>query len=151
MTSSISYLGQHKAQTQRLLDLRAQLADLQRQLTTQKKTDTMSGHGADATRIQRLRAETSQAQSFIQNIDILKTRATLMSDAMEQAADLARRFGDALPSATLPRRKTGRVAPYRSVNRSPRSVRTIMGAPLSRSSRARPPIESKIDWTKFSR
>lgn len=99
-TSSISFLARHNAQTQRLQDMRAQLADLQRQIATQKKTDTLSGHGSDATRVQRLRAERSQATSFIQNIDVVNTRATLMSDAMTQAAEIARQVLDGIALQT---------------------------------------------------
>jgi flagellar hook-associated protein 3 FlgL len=88
--SGISFLGQTTTQIDRLNDLRTTLSDLQRQVTTQKKYETMAALGSASLNVQRLRGDTNQIKGYIDNIDAVSTRMDVMTSSMAQAADLGR-------------------------------------------------------------
>lgn len=91
MTSStVSFSAQTKQQSTQLLDLRNTLNELQRQVTTQKKHENLSGFGTDAQRIQRLRTDNAQSNAYIDTVDRVTLRTTQMSDAMLEISRVAR-------------------------------------------------------------
>jgi flagellin-like hook-associated protein FlgL len=69
-TPGISFLGQSTTQIARLKQLNTTLVDLQRQLTTQKKFDNISGFGAQAYSVQKLRTDKAQLDSFLTNVSV---------------------------------------------------------------------------------
>lgn len=81
-------MGQNIAQSGRLAELNTLLNDLQRQVTTQKKSETLSGLGIDASPVQRMRADISITQTYMDNIDVGTTRIKNMTDAMQQVINL---------------------------------------------------------------
>ena len=87
-TNNVSFLGQNTLQSARLGELNSLLSDLQRQVTTQKKTDTMSGLGIDATPVQRLRANIGVTETYMNNIDVGTIRVKSMTDSMQQIINL---------------------------------------------------------------
>lgn len=87
-TNNISFLGQNLAQGSRLAELNALLGDLQRQVTTQKKSETLAGLGIDATPVQRLRANIGITSTYINNIDVGTIRIKNMTDAMQEVIKL---------------------------------------------------------------
>lgn len=89
-TSGISSLGQTIAQQNRLRNLQLQMADLQRQIATQKKEETYSGFGFDSLTLQRYRMDKGRTESYLSNITTVTTRINLMSDAMERASTIGR-------------------------------------------------------------
>lgn len=56
-TSGLSFLSQSQTQIARLKQLNTTLVDLQRQLTTQKKHENLSGFGVAAQSVQQLRTD----------------------------------------------------------------------------------------------
>ncbi len=96
----ISFVGQTKAQSSRLLDLRNTLADLQRQMATQKRADTFSGLGSDAGTVQRLRTDTNTIEKYMKNIDRVSIRTKMMSDAMTEATRIGREVANSLRMQT---------------------------------------------------
>ncbi len=86
----ISFAGQSKAQSTRLLDLRSSLLDLQRQMATQKRSDDFSGLGVDTGTVQRLRTEGNETSAYMKTIDRISIRTRIMSEAMTEAVDVAR-------------------------------------------------------------
>ena len=84
-TSNVSFLGHNITQSARLAELNALMNDLQRQVTTQKRTETMSGLGSDVTPVQRLRADVSATQTYMDNIDMGTIRIKNMTEAMQEA------------------------------------------------------------------
>jgi len=88
--SNVSLLGQNISQNNNLKDLRYQIIDLQRQISSQKKSENYSGLGTEANSIQRMRAETSQLEGFMKNIDNISTRTEIMSISMSQVTDISR-------------------------------------------------------------
>lgn len=95
-TPGISFLGTTNTQISRLKQLNTTLIDLQRQLTTQKKFDNISGFGAQAYSIQKLRTDNTQISAFLNNIAEVTTRIELMSSAMQQSSDAGRMVADAV-------------------------------------------------------
>lgn len=87
-TNNISFLGQNLAQGGRLAELNALLGDLQRQVTTQKRSETLAGLGIDATPVQRLRANIGITSTYINNIDVGTIRIKNMTDAMQEVIKL---------------------------------------------------------------
>lgn len=94
--NSVSFLGQSQAQIARLKNINAQMADLQRQITTQKKTDTFAGLGSKASTVQLLRADTVRAERYLDNIDVLTTRMDVMSDVMSRVTEMGRQLVDSI-------------------------------------------------------
>ncbi len=89
-TSGISFLGQSNTQISRLKQLNTTLSDLQRQLTTQKKYDNISGFGAQSYSVQKMRTDRSQLNTFMSNATTLSTRMQMMSTTLQQASDSGR-------------------------------------------------------------
>jgi flagellar hook-associated protein 3 FlgL len=90
--SSISFLSQSNSQIIRLKEMNFNLQDLQRQLATQKKSESYSGLGFDALNVQRYRMDKSRMDSYLGNIDLVTTRINVMSDSLSRASELAREF-----------------------------------------------------------
>ncbi len=91
MTISLTSLqGRSSAQVSNLRDMNIQLNELQRQIGTQKKTDTYSGLGTDTTRVQRLRADVNSAEIYMKNITFTETKMKIMSNTMLSITDQAR-------------------------------------------------------------
>lgn len=88
MTNGISLLGQNQANANRLLTLGKTMNDLQRQATTQKKYETLSGFGNDSQRILRYRMDVDSLNTYSNNIDIAASRMDLMSNALTQGRGL---------------------------------------------------------------
>lgn len=95
-TPGISFLGQSTTQVSRLKQLNTSLYDLQRQLTTQKKFDNISGFGAQAYSVQKLRADKTQLDSFLTNISTVTTRIQVMSSSLQQSSNAGRLMVDAV-------------------------------------------------------
>lgn len=88
--TSVSFLGSSTAQIGRLKDLSATLDDLERQISTSKKTDTLAGLGTDALSVQRLRMSKSTLDTYSANIDTATSRINLMSSTMTTISSQAR-------------------------------------------------------------
>lgn len=84
--SPVSFLGQSQAQAGRLKNINAMMADLQRQLTTQKKTDTYSGLGASSLSVQKYRMDMGMMKTYSSNVDTAITRIDLMTKGIERAS-----------------------------------------------------------------
>lgn len=95
-TPGISFLGTTNTQISRLKQLNTTLTDLQRQLTTQKKYDNVSGFGAQAYSVQKLRTDKAQLDTFLTNISTVETRLQVMSSSLQQASDAGRMMTDAV-------------------------------------------------------
>ncbi len=95
-TPGISFLGSTNTQISRLKTLNTTLNDLQRQLTTQKKYDNISGFGAQSYSVQKLRTDKTQINAFLNNIADVTTRLELMSSSMQQASTAGRTVTDAV-------------------------------------------------------
>ncbi len=89
-TNGVSFLGQSSAQQTRLRSMQLSLAELQRQLTTQKKHETYSGVGFDSLTLQKYRMEKGRVESYLGNITDVTTRINLMSNSMTRASDVGR-------------------------------------------------------------
>ena len=88
--SNVSLMGQSTSQINLLKDLNGKMADLQRQIATQRKADTFSGLEGDSLRIQRMRAESNKSDIFMRNIDTTNIKIELMTQSMTKSMDLAR-------------------------------------------------------------
>ncbi len=84
-TSGISFFQQSILQSERLLRGRADLYDLQRQLTTQKRYDNLQGFGAFGHKILRLHADTSRVETYVENIKNTKVQIQISNGLMDQA------------------------------------------------------------------
>jgi len=80
--SGVSMLSQLNAQLTRFESLNAQFSDLQRALSSQKKTTTYQGLGSDAISSLRYRTSLSGSTQYVQNIDIAVTRMKTMNTSM---------------------------------------------------------------------
>lgn len=90
--NSVSFLGTSNAQIGRLKDLSATLADLERQVATTKRADTLAGLGHDALSVQRSRIDKSKLDAYAANMDSASSRITLMSSTMTTISDQARQL-----------------------------------------------------------
>lgn len=100
-TTGISFLGQSQAQSGRLRELQTLMSDLQRQATTQKKYETMSGFGFDSLRLQRYRMDANSLDTYMSNIGTATTRIDIMNNAMTKASDLGRQLISAISTDVL--------------------------------------------------
>lgn len=89
MVNSISTAGQNLTRLTQLTDLRQRLNDLERQIVSGKESDTFSGLGSDAQRIQGLRADENELNSFIEGGKRAMTRTQLMTTAMDNVDQAA--------------------------------------------------------------
>ena len=80
----VSTLGQALDQVERIKMTQVQLATLQTQLTTQKKSQTFEGLGTDVIASKRARANFTALENYNRNIDIADRRLKLMVQAMEE-------------------------------------------------------------------
>lgn len=94
MSNGVSFLGQSQTQSNRLLTLQKAITDLQRQSTTQKKYETMSGFGAASKSVMRYRTDILNLSTYTNNIDLASNRIKIMNTAM----DSARKAGEDLIS-----------------------------------------------------
>lgn len=80
--AGISLLSQLNTQLSRFETLNAQFSDLQRALSSNKKTTTYSGLGNDALSSLRYRTSLSGTTQYVNNIDISVTRMKIMNTSM---------------------------------------------------------------------
>ena len=97
--SKVSFLGSTQANIARLKDMNATLADLQRQIASTKKYDTLAGFGVDATAVQRNRTDLGRVQSYLDNISGLTSRITQMNTAMDSTRDAVTQLIDGITTA----------------------------------------------------
>ena len=97
--SKVSFLGSTQANIARLKDMNAKMTDLQRQIASTKKYDTLAGFGADATNIQRNRSDLGRVQSYLDNISGLTSRITQMNTAMDSTRDAVTQMIDGITTA----------------------------------------------------
>jgi len=90
LTPGVSFFGQTQAQTKRLGDLNNTLADLTRQMTTQKKYTTFSGFGTNSLNIQRLHMDKTLTDSYLTNLNTVSLRMNLMTDSLTRGANAGR-------------------------------------------------------------
>jgi flagellin-like hook-associated protein FlgL len=80
---SVSVIGaQSSLAVQQLVDMRARLDDLQRQLSTGQKSDTYAGIGLDRGMTVSLRAQLAGIDGFNDTINVVMTRMTLAQTAL---------------------------------------------------------------------
>lgn len=91
-TPGVSFLAQTTAQHMRLREQHFTLADLQRQVSTQKRHENFSGFGFDSLTLQKYRMDRGRTETWLGNIGKVTTRINLMSDMMERAAELGRQL-----------------------------------------------------------
>ena len=96
--NGVSSLATSNAQIGRLKDLSATLADLERQVATSKKTDTLAGLGSDASTVQNLRINKNALDTYNANIDTATNRINLMSSTMTTISDQARQLISSIQS-----------------------------------------------------
>jgi flagellar hook-associated protein 3 FlgL len=99
-TPGISFLGQSNAQQFRLRAQSQTLADLQRQVATQKKHETFSGFGFESLTLQKYRMDRSRTETWLGNIGAVTTRINLMTDMMGRASELGRQLMGSIQTAT---------------------------------------------------
>ncbi|WP_245430915.1 hypothetical protein [Rhodoplanes roseus] len=106
---TISGLGsQSKLQVERLVAMRRQLDDLQRQLGTQKRSDTYAGIGLDRGLTIALRTKLSSVAAYNGSISQLDTRLKLAQTALTDIDAAARTVKTSIPKATYVISQNGR-------------------------------------------
>ncbi len=92
ISSNVSLLAQSRAQSQRLTSLRATMDNLQRQVSSQKKYENLTGFGVKSSELQRMRSQSPILETYISNIDkassIMEQTSTIMSEISEIANNL---------------------------------------------------------------
>lgn len=88
-SNSVSFLSQSLQQSNRLIRLRTDMDDLQRQVTTQKKFENFSGFGSNAINLQRLRSTQTLTDTYLNNITTANNRMSMMNISMTKIAELA--------------------------------------------------------------
>lgn len=97
---TVSFFGQSTAQINRLKDLNTTLADLQRQITTGKKFDTLAGFGGTAAQtVQRVRMDRDRVHGYLDNIGTINTRIKEMDLAMTSVRSQAKQLIEGLATA----------------------------------------------------
>jgi flagellar hook-associated protein 3 FlgL len=94
--TGISFLGQSNAQISRLKQQNLSLADLQRQLASQKKYEDISGFGLGAGNAQRTRFDKDRLNSYLGNVTSSTNRLKLLNTTMTEASSLARKMINAI-------------------------------------------------------
>lgn len=97
--SNVSFLGSSQAQIARLKNLNATLVDLQRQIASRKKNETLAGFGLDANAVLRDRTSKNRVDSYLANIDTVSTRINAMNAAMQSARDAVLQVIDGITTA----------------------------------------------------
>ena len=96
----VSFLGQTVSQSNRLKGLNQALADLERQIASGKKYDSLAGFGGVvAQSVQRVRMDRSRVQTYLDNITTVNTRINAMSQAMAAARKSVGQVIDGLVTA----------------------------------------------------
>lgn len=95
-TSNVSLLGQTNAQSQRLADLRQQMDNLSRQVTTGQISDTYSGLGTSAEPLLNLNSQQPLLQSYQNNIATVSNTMTLMNNALTNISDVGNQLVTAI-------------------------------------------------------
>lgn len=86
---SISSIGsQSSSAIQTLVQMRAQLDDLQRQISTGQKSNTYAGLGLDRGLAVGLRAQISSVNAYSDTIDNVGTRISIMQTALSRVDDI---------------------------------------------------------------
>lgn len=99
-TSFVSFAAQTKQQSTQLIGLRDSLNDLQRQIATQKKHDTISGFGTDAAEVQRLRTDSDDISAYIDTIDRTRLRGRIMTESLTEITRIAREVAESFTLQT---------------------------------------------------
>ncbi len=94
--SNVSLLGQSTAQSQRLADLRQQMDDLSRQVTTGQIADTYSGLGTNAQPLLVLNNQQPLLQTYQNNITSVSNTMTLMNNALTNISDVGNQLVTAI-------------------------------------------------------
>jgi flagellar hook-associated protein 3 FlgL len=96
----ISFLGQTTSQTNRLKDLNQTLADLERQISSGKKYETLSGFGGvTAQSVQQVRVDRNSVTAYLSNITTVNNRINQMDAAMTSAQKTTQQVIDAIKSS----------------------------------------------------
>ena len=96
MTSSVSLLGSSTAQGERLADLRQQMDNLSREVTTGQVSDTYSGLGTNAEPLMNLNSQQPMLQSYLGNISTVSNTMTLMNNALSQITNVGNQLVTAI-------------------------------------------------------
>lgn len=88
----VSFLGRTNSQINRLNDLNGTLADLERQMSTGKKYDTLAGLGTAAQSVQNYRIGIKTDNTYLDNINTVTTRINVMSQALTSASASGRQL-----------------------------------------------------------
>src|ERR1700758_3738676 len=88
MSSNVSLLGQTTAQGERLANLRQQMDNLSREVTTGQIADTYSGLGTKAGSLMNLNSQQPLLQSYQANISNVSNTMTLMNNALTQITNV---------------------------------------------------------------
>ena len=86
--------------TQRLVDMRSQFDDLQRQLSTGQKSDTYAGLGLDRGLTVSLNAQSAQIGSYNTTIDNVMTRINVAQNVLTAVDKVSSSLGSALSQGT---------------------------------------------------
>ncbi len=86
--------------TQRLVDMRSQFDDLQRQLSTGQKSDTYAGLGLDRGLTVSLNAQSAQMDSYNTTIDNVMTRINVAQNALSSMSKITSSMRQALVQGT---------------------------------------------------
>lgn len=95
----ISTFGQHQFLTRLTVETRAKMDDLQRQLLTEEKSETLSGLGDNAPRLLNLRGQVEKIDAYIDAIPTNDTRMKLMLASMTDIDRLVRDFRNIVNNA----------------------------------------------------
>lgn len=90
LTPGVSFHGQTQAQIKRLGQLNTTLADLQRQMTTQKKFTNFSAFRTESLNVQRVRLDNTMVKTYLENVTTVSSRVTLMSDTTTRISQSGR-------------------------------------------------------------
>jgi flagellin-like hook-associated protein FlgL len=105
---SVTAIGsQNTLSIQRLIEMRAQLDDLSRQLSTGQKSTTYAGLGTGSGLSVSLNAQLSALSSFDNNIDMVSTRINVMTTALDSMSDITNTMKSTIAAATSAANSTG--------------------------------------------
>ena len=86
--TSVSTLGQSIDTIERIKVTQLQLATLQQQIATGKKTQTFAGLGTDIIASKRARSNFTKLDNYINNIDVADRRLKMMVEAVRLSRHL---------------------------------------------------------------
>lgn len=96
IASGVSFAGQATAQSNRLKDVQLLMDQLQRQVTTGKKFDTMAGLGSDTHFVLQIHADKDHLSAYNANIDSALARIKVMDTALTETTKSVRQMLDTL-------------------------------------------------------